>query len=282
VDQIGWVYKKVVLDDVTLDTNLLTKAKKELGKYLEDVSQLEITALDLFKVGLTVDNFSMFDYITFNAGMTKGQLMVTKLSTDLLNPQNGFLVMGSDYGDFTTGSIDNDNKIGEIIIDGSPGQDWGIIGDAIRKLWTQIKVTYDQIMTEVGQTYVTNDDFGTTIDSVTSQIQQLADSVNFIFNQVHEEIVDGDSGLQDQFDSITRYIRFSIDGIELGEMDSPFKLLISLDRISFMISGAEVAYFSNDKLYVMDGEFLNSLQIAGFGFVPNNSGNLSFVRIGGS
>lgn len=41
----------------------------------------------------------------------------------------------------------------------------------------------------------------------------------------------------------------------------------------------EVAYMTDNKLYITDGEFLNSLQLGNFAFYPRSSGNLSFKKI---
>ena len=49
--------------------------------------------------------------------------------------------------------------------------------------------------------------------------------------------------------------------------------------MAFYDSGAEVAYLSNNRLYVTDGEFINSLILGKFAFLPRKNGNLSFVKV---
>ena len=56
-------------------------------------------------------------------------------------------------------------------------------------------------------------------------------------------------------------------------------LHIENNRIGFLDDGAEVAYFSNKKLNVTDGHFLNSLRIGSFAFVPRANGNLSLMKV---
>ena len=56
-------------------------------------------------------------------------------------------------------------------------------------------------------------------------------------------------------------------------------LKIQNDRISFMQGGTEVAYFSNRKLYVTDGEYINSLKVGKYSFFPRANGNLSFKKV---
>ena len=56
-------------------------------------------------------------------------------------------------------------------------------------------------------------------------------------------------------------------------------LRLENDRILFLDDGAEVAYFSNRKLYVTDTQILHSLQLGNFAFMPRDNGNLSFKKI---
>ena len=71
-----------------------------------------------------------------------------------------------------------------------------------------------------------------------------------------------------------------MDGnIVLGEEGNTLTLQIANDRISFLDAGLEVAYFSNHKLYVTDGEFLHSLKLGNFALIPRENGNLSFKKL---
>ena len=67
--------------------------------------------------------------------------------------------------------------------------------------------------------------------------------------------------------------------IILGEVNNNLMLKISNDKISFLQNGIEVAYMTDNKLYITDGEFLNSLQLGNFAFYPRSNGNLSFKKI---
>ena len=83
-----------------------------------------------------------------------------------------------------------------------------------------------------------------------------------------------------KFLDIERYIRFKNGTIELGEKNNPLILKIKNNRIQFIQNNAEVAYFSENKLYVLDGEFIHSLRLGQFAFIPRENGNLSFKKVG--
>ena len=57
-------------------------------------------------------------------------------------------------------------------------------------------------------------------------------------------------------------------------------MLLSEQKLSFYQGETEVAYFSNNKLYVTDAEILERLQLGKFAFVPRSNGNLSFRYLG--
>lgn len=62
--------------------------------------------------------------------------------------------------------------------------------------------------------------------------------------------------------------------------DKQLSMLLSEQKLSFYQGTDEVAYFSNNKLYVKDAEILDSLQLGKFAFIPRSNGNLSFRYTG--
>ncbi|WP_333671953.1 hypothetical protein, partial [Holdemanella porci] len=63
---------------------------------------------------------------------------------------------------------------------------------------------------------------------------------------------------------------------------NPIQLIEKNDRLSFVQGGAEVAYFSNNKLYVNDGQFNSTLRIGNFEFSPRPNGSLDFKKVSGN
>ena len=108
---------------------------------------------------------------------------------------------------------------------------------------------------------------------------QLADSFEFTFSQLQATVDANDAEARTQFETIQRYIRFEDGNIILGEAGNELTLRIENDRISFLDSGAEVAYLSNNRLYVTDGHFLQSLRVGSFAWVPRANGNLSLMKV---
>ena len=105
-------------------------------------------------------------------------------------------------------------------------------------------------------------------EKVSSEIVQLNDSINMTITRVEEEIGER-----------KKHMKFSEDGLELfttinGEIGK-FKVILAENRLSFYEEGNEVAYMSNEKLYISKAEITTSLQIGDV--VGRKSSNNGFV-----
>jgi hypothetical protein len=206
---------------------------------------------------------------------------VVKLSINMLNPGANRLVLGKSIQAFSAALNGLENAQAQII--GGIKETARTAADAIRNternMLASIEASAESIQSIVSESYTLKEDTEALISSVSTEIEQTKNSVEIQFNQFSQDIEAAASGADAQFEEIRKYIRF-IDGkILLGEVGNELELQISNDRISFLQDGAEVAYFSNRKLYVTDAEILHSLQIGGFAFVPRANGNVSWKKV---
>ena len=163
---------------------------------------------------------------------------------------------------------------------------WVIVNDTTdivynleQNLLATIEVSEQNIQSIVAESYYLKDDTDALISSVSTEIEQTKNSVEIQFNQFSADIEAVANGTDAEFEEIRKYIRFVDGQILLGEVGNELELQISKDRISFLQDGAEVAYFSNRKLYVTDAQILHSLQLGSFAFMPRSNGNLSFKKV---
>ena len=155
-----------------------------------------------------------------------------------------------------------------------------------------IEAKADSITSTVSKTYQVKGDYATnskvdsSIESVQTQITQTDQEVRVDFNK---SIASASSDLQSQMNAndvatnkkiseINKYIRF-IDGkIVLGETGNELMLTIQNDRVSFTQAGVEVAYFSNNNLYVKRAEILTTMKIGNYEFTPRTDGGLALTK----
>ena len=148
-----------------------------------------------------------------------------------------------------------------------------------KNLSAEISKSETNIMSRVSEDYYLKDETDSLISSVSTTVEQNKNSVDILFDQYSADLEDLAKGTDTKFEEIKKYIRFINGKILLGEVGNELELQIANDRISFLQSNSEVAYFSNNKLYVTDGEYTNSLVLGQFAFLPRSNGNLSFKKL---
>ena len=109
-------------------------------------------------------------------------------------------------------------------------------------------------------------DFNKSIASASEDMQSKLDAANNATNQ--------------KFGEISKYIRFVDGKIILGETGNELTLTVQNDRVSFQQSGNEVAYFSNNNLYIKRAEVLTTLRIGNYEWTPRNDGGLALRKRG--
>ena len=154
-----------------------------------------------------------------------------------------------------------------------------VIYNLEQNLQASITTSETNILSTVSEQYYLKDETDNLVSSVSTAIEQTNNEVAIRFETFQTDIEALANGTDAEFEEIKKYIRFVDGKILLGEVGNALELEIANDRISFMQNSVEVAYFSNNKLYVTDGEYTNSLQLGNFAFVPRANGNLSFKKI---
>lgn len=163
---------------------------------------------------------------------------------------------------------------------------WVVVNDSSeivynleQNLESAITKSAEDITAKVAETYSLKEDTEALVSEVSTQLSLTKDSFDIQFTQFSQDIAAVAAGTDAEFEEIRRFVRFLDGKILLGEVGNELELEIANDRISFLQDGAEVAYFSNRKLYITDAQVLHSLQIGGFAFMPRANGNISFKKI---
>lgn len=147
---------------------------------------------------------------------------------------------------------------------------------------SSLEMSTEQFKTEVGNTYVSNNEFGEYQRSVSTSFKQTEDSFEFKFNDTTQAINKVSGDLEKEKEERVAYIRFEDGNIILGRTDSDILLIQRNNRISFVRNvkdQPELAWFADDVLHVTDGEFMTRLVIGKFAFTPGVDGNLSFKKV---
>lgn len=146
-------------------------------------------------------------------------------------------------------------------------------------VYTEITNTEESIISTVAEQYYLKSEAEQLATKMSTQIIQTAHDLSIQFKKVNTDLEDLTGKTDYKFEEIRKYIRFNDGKILLGESGNQLELVISNNSILFTQNKTPVAYFSNNKLYVIDGEFTRSLRLGNFAYLPRTNGNLSFKKI---
>ena len=282
----GVITKIVIWDDVTTPANLLTKAQQYLSTSKMVVTALKLTAVDLSAMDHDIDTFQVGDLVQVisEPHSVDDTFLVLERTYDLLNPENDTVTLGKEITTLTGADVaaQRDTLSQLHRTERNIKADYTLntakaIEETRRTLSTLIEQTSEAIQLEVSETYATNE---AVENKVSTSMTQLADSFNFLFKSLQVVVDENDAEARARFETLEKYIRFENGNIILGVSGNELVLHIENDCISFLDGGAEVAYFSNKQLVVLDGHFLNSLRVGSFAWIPRENGNLSLVKVG--
>lgn len=156
------------------------------------------------------------------------------------------------------------------------------IDNAVKITGSQISKEKDALRTEIWEKYYDKESLDSQFGEISTKIEQAKNSVNIEFTNFKTDLDASKKQNIASFNEIHKYIRFIDGNIYIGVEGNPIQLIEKNDRLSFVQGGAEVAYFSNNKLYVNDGQFNNTLRIGNFEFSPRPNGSLDFKKVSGN
>ena len=155
--------------------------------------------------------------------------------------------------------------------------------DATGETVAQIAMTAEQIRSEVKRDYATADQVSQMNETLSTLAEQSENNFTWTVTKVNEIIEDAaanDNLTREQLNLIHTYMRFGEDGLTIGKAGNPLTFRVVNDRLAFYMNDTEVAYLSDNKLYVTQAKILARLQIGKFAYEPQSNGNLSVIYTG--
>lgn len=288
-EKYGAIYGTQTWDDVTDATNLLRKANEWMIENTTVVIGYKVTALDLATIGLDIDEIDLYNsYPVVNPLMgVDDTLRVIKKTTSLDSEYSSAIELGDRYATMTDIFYGNQSNINDAIaeLNGSMTNVGGAL-DEIRQTIveqnTTVIRTCEEIILEASQKLVDTGQFDEYRETVSSQLAVLASNIEMNFTTTTEQITNVNGDMQSRFTELTKYIRFSDDGIVIGEEGNALTLTLDNDRIAFVKNGVQIGWwdgndFHTGNIYV---ETTERARFGDFAFVPRSDGSLMFLKVG--
>lgn len=121
-----------------------------------------------------------------------------------------------------------------------------------------------------------------TLEQTATSIQATLTSQTTVLQNYADTAAEG--AAQALADALSTYIRYYQSGgtgvLELGDNASGYVAKLNNQRLSFYDGDTEVAYISNNKLYITNGEIQNNLQIGKYQWITDSTGRMSLKWVG--
>lgn len=289
VAKYGKIYEVVTWDDVTEPINLLRKAEEYLQTKIKLQNTLTIKAVDLHLTNKDIEAFKLGDYIPVysNPHEIKDVMLLRSYSLPLTNPAGFTFTLGRESSSFLDDQISVDRETSNTLhrID--------VVDKKIDNANTSIDINLEETLEYINEVIENSETFTRTLleeYSKTSDIEelnqristtfaQMAGEISYTFTTLSERITNENGELTRELNELTKYVRIVNGDLELGEVDNPLITRLVNGKLSFVLNGTEVAYISDNKLYITEAEILTSIIIGNFAFVPRTNGNLSFKKV---
>lgn len=270
--------------DLTVAVNSAYDASMASRTGMYTISAYNVGADNTIGTILTAENERNIDNkrysCTMNISKKSNKLVAVKIamsSTDAnekgikINFSYLKIEKGNQETDFTHSPEDTDNAISGIR-DSMTIQKAEIISDC------------KSIILSALETYVESGEYDEFKQTVSSQLELLADRITMTFSTVSQQVTDVDGDMQTKFNELYKYITFSGENaITIGSSDSSIKLILDNDQILFTKDNVTFGSWDGNNFHtgniVVDVN--ERAQFGNFAFLPNSDGSLSFVKVGG-
>jgi hypothetical protein len=131
--------------------------------------------------------------------------------------------------------------------------------------------------------YVEKDEYNTYKSSTKSQLEVLSDQIEMNFTSTNSSIETVDGKVDTKFEELTKYIRFSTDGIEIGKDENSLKLKLDNDMIQFTKNGIPIGWWDGNDFHTGNivVEVNERAQFGNFAFTPRSDGSLMLLKVKG-
>jgi hypothetical protein len=108
---------------------------------------------------------------------------------------------------------------------------------------TSITRTTEEIVFNALKSYVETSDFGEFKRTLETEFNVWAGGIDGRVTATENSIEKVDGELQEKLNTITKYFTFDIDGLTIGQIDNPNKVVIDNDEISILVHNKPVQIF---------------------------------------
>lgn len=296
VDKYGWICVPIdegTFDDITTKDALVDRCVERLaGDTLKLASTIKIKAVDLHFADGAIPSIKVYRNVIVDIpthGIDNQSIPLAEMDIDLLNPANTEIVLGNtswSYLDINQQKQHNaQTKIENVVyeVNNSKTEITETVNEQTLTQMTAVISQCNEIILSALESYVETSNFEEYKETVSAQLQILADEIVMNFTAVTEQVNNVDGDLQAEITQRLKHISFSDDGITIGAGEHAMQLKLDNDIIKFMKNGLQFGWWDGVDFHTGNivVEVNERAQFGNFAFVPRSDGSLMFLKVGG-
>ena len=167
-----------------------------------------------------------------------------------------------------------------------------------RLIWTtanNIETTYDakflqsdEMLSSVYESVTeATGEYGTLAKALSTRFEQTSDSITAVAKSVQTVEASANKNLEDYKNEVAQYLTFDTTGLTLSKENSPFKTVLTEQKLTFKQGSEDVAWISDNELHIKNANtqqmsannitIVNTLRIGNFVWKPESNGSMSLV-----
>lgn len=120
------------------------------------------------------------------------------------------------------------------------------------------------------------------MEVVSSQLKLLTDELSVKFKETTQYIEDVNGDLQEKYNTIEQYFTFDINGLTIGQSDSPCKVIIDEDSIELLLNDNPLLWMDvvTGETHTKKLTVTQEMNLFGYKISEDDSGNVNLEYIG--
>lgn len=287
VEEYGFICappSETVFEDVKEAATLCTYGIDFLvNKGILFLNTITIRAADLHFSDEKIEALRIYRYVLTDSAPhgLDNYKKLEQLEIDILNPQNTIIEIGESRLSMTDINANLKQNIAKQF-EQTTVKVSTQVKQAMETQTTEILSSCTEIIVAAMDNYVETGDFGEYRETIASQLTILADEILLKFTESNSRIAEVDGDLQEKFNLITKYFSFDINGLSIGQVDNPNKVVVDNDRISIFVNNIESLWLdANGKGHIPELNVTRALNLFGFLIDQDENENVNCEYVGG-
>lgn len=147
---------------------------------------------------------------------------------------------------------------------------------------TSITNDCEKIILDALTNYVETGDLESYKSTVEAQLSLLSNQMELKFTESRQQIESVNDELQNRLNTITKYFTFDINGMTIGQVESPNKVVVDNDEISILVGDNVVQKFDAlGRALIPEVTISRKMTLFGYAFTQDENGNMNVDYVGG-